>query len=613
MSEQNHLENLLKIPVIYGRKVSSKKDKIAFSWKNVHENTDVFTIDLEKKSEPIPVTRTLEQTRISDYYPKSNAILVGEDKSRNERIRLFRVNLDEPLKMIPITEDDPKFFMRGGQIHPTEKWVFYDANFDPVKNEEIEPTWIIKHNLENGERIAIAQPKKAAWIGSRLNKTGTHLIYQRKDYHPKGEQVWLVDIDGNEDKEILNFGKEARTFGSWLPDSERVAFITDTKDGAKQKHYSFGIYNTKTEEIEWIIDDPKRNIERIYVPSMGNHIVVVEYVKAQSKITIIEIETMKHITFSDIPGNLFPIGQLHDDEWVGVYSSSTQPDEFVKFNINSLKVDNFEYLLNVWKRIKITKDDLVPAKDYDWKGKDGLPVHGWLYKPKKTNGKTIIYVHGGPTYHSSDEINHQIQYYTNQGFLVLDPNYRGSTGYGVAFEDSIKDKGWGADEQNDIIAGVEQLIADGLATRNKIGMTGTSYGGYSSWFAITKNPKEIIAATAPICGMTDLVVDYETTRPDLRTYSEEMLGGSPKEVPETYFERSPVNYIDKIQGKILIIQGGQDPNVSPKNIEAVKDLLNEHNIEHKIWIFDDEGHGIHKTKNQKELYIGIAKFFADAL
>ncbi|MHA1442323.1 MAG: alpha/beta hydrolase family protein [Candidatus Heimdallarchaeota archaeon] len=140
-------------------------------------------------------------------------------------------------------------------------------------------------------------------------------------------------------------------------------------------------------------------------------------------------------------------------------------------------------------------------------------MHGWLYKPKKTNGKTIIYVHGGPTYHSSDEINHQIQYYSNQGFLVLDPNYRGSTGYGVAFEDSIKDKGWGADEQNDIIAGVEQLISDGLATRNKIGMTGTSYGGYSSWFAITKNPKEIIAATAPICGMTDLVVDYETTRP----------------------------------------------------------------------------------------------------
>ncbi|MHA1126112.1 MAG: prolyl oligopeptidase family serine peptidase [Candidatus Heimdallarchaeota archaeon] len=613
MSEQNYLENLLKIPIIYSRKISSKKDKIAFSWKNVHENTDVFTIDLETKSEPIPVTKTLESTRTFDYYPKSNAILVGEDKSRNERIRLFRINLDEPLKMIPITEDDPKFFMRGGQIHPTEKWVFYDANFNPETNEEIEPTWIIKHNLESGERVAIAQPKKAAWIGSRLNKTGTHLIYQRKDYHPKGEQVWLVDIDGKDDKEILNFGEKARTFGSWLPDSERVAFITDTKDGVMQKHYSFGIYNIKTEETEWIIDDPKRNIERIYVPSIGNHIVVVEYVKARSKITIIEIETMKHITFPDIPGNLFPIGQLQNDEWIGIYSSSTQPDEFVKFNINSVKVENFEYLLDVWNKLSITKDDLVPAKDYDWKGKDGLPVHGWLYKPKNNNGKTIIFVHGGPTYHSSDEINHQIQYYTNQGFIVLDPNYRGSTGYGVAFEDSIKDKGWGADEQNDIIAGIEQLIADGLATKNKVGMTGTSYGGYSSWFAITKNPKELIAATAPICGMTDLVVDYETTRPDLRTYSEEMLGGSPTEVPEIYYDRSPVNFIDKIQGKILIIQGAQDPNVSPENIEAVKDLLKENNIEHKIWIFEDEGHGIHKTNNQKELYVGIAKFFTDAL
>ena len=613
MTEKNFLENLLKIPIIYRRKISPKKNKMVFSWKNVHENVDVFSIDLEKKSEPIPLTKTPESTMIKDFYPKSNAILVSEDKSRNERVRLFRVNLDEPLKMIPLTEEDPNYFMRGGEIHPIEKWVFYDANFDVDKKEEIEPTWIIKHNLETNERVVIAQPKKPAWIESKLNKAGTHLIYQRKDYHPKGEQVWLVDIDGKEDKEILNFGDKARTFGSWLPDSERVAFITDTKDNVLQKYYSFGIYNTKTEEIEWIVDDSKRNIERIYVPSIGNNIVLVEYVKARSKITIIDIDTMKQHELPLIQGNLFPIGNLQNDEWLATYSSSTQPDDFVKFNINSPKIENFEYLLDVWKRLSITKDNLVPAIDFDWKGKDDFPIHGWLYKPKNPIGKSIIFVHGGPTYHSSDEINHQIQYYANQGFLVLDPNYRGSTGYGVAFEDSIKDKGWGSDEQNDIIAGVEKLIAEGLATKNKIGITGTSYGGYSSWYAITKNPKEIIAASAPICGMTDLVVDYETTRPDLRIYSEEMLGGSPTEVPEIYHERSPVNFIDNIQGKILIIQGAQDPNVSPENIEAVKDLLKQHKIDHKIWIFDDEGHGIHKTKNQKELYEGIAKFFLDAL
>ena len=79
-----------------------------------------------------------------------------------------------------------------------------------------------------------------------------------------------------------------------------------------------------------------------------------------------------------------------------------------------------------------------------------------------------------------------------------------------------------------------------------------------------------MSAAVPICGMTDLVVDYETTRPDLRPYSEQMMGGSPKEVPERYYERSPINFVGQIKGKLMIIQGAHDPNVTPKNVEEVK-------------------------------------------
>jgi hypothetical protein len=87
------------------------------------------------------------------------------------------------------------------------------------------------------------------------------------------------------------------------------------------------------------------------------------------------------------------------------------------------------------------------------------------------------------------------------------------------------------------------------------------YGGYSSWCAITRFPKEIVAAAAPICGMTDLVVDYPTTRPDIRPYSEEMMG-SPATAPERYRERSPIHYVDRIEGRLLIVQGANDPNVT---------------------------------------------------
>jgi len=119
-------------------------------------------------------------------------------------------------------------------------------------------------------------------------------------------------------------------------------------------------------------------------------------------------------------------------------------------------------------------------------------------------------------------------------------------------------------------------------------------------------------ASAPICGMTDLVVDYNKTRPDLRPYSAEMMGGSPDEMPEKYFERSPLNFVQDIKGRLLIVQGMQDPNVHPDNVKEVRQKLDVSGIEYGVLAFDDEGHGISKPKNQKRLYTELANFFSSA-
>ena len=111
---------------------------------------------------------------------------------------------------------------------------------------------------------------------------------------------------------------------------------------------------------------------------------------------------------------------------------------------------------------------------------------------------------------AEDEVSAEIQFYVAQGFNVLAPNYRGSIGFGLAYQELIKQDGWGGCEQDDIRTGIEALIAAGIATPGRIGVTGTSYGGYSSWCAITRCLPELVAA-APICGMTDSVIDYETT------------------------------------------------------------------------------------------------------
>jgi dipeptidyl aminopeptidase/acylaminoacyl peptidase len=143
---------------------------------------------------------------------------------------------------------------------------------------------------------------------------------------------------------------------------------------------------------------------------------------------------------------------------------------------------------------------------------DGLDIQGWLYCAREQPRGTVVYVHGGPTWHSHDAINNQIQFFVREGFNVLDPNYRGSTGFSLAFREAIKADGWGGREQGDIRAGIEALIAAGIAEKGKVAITGTSFGGYSSWYAITHFSPDALAASAPICGMTDLVVDYESTR-----------------------------------------------------------------------------------------------------
>ncbi len=114
-------------------------------------------------------------------------------------------------------------------------------------------------------------------------------------------------------------------------------------------------------------------------------------------------------------------------------------------------------------------------------------------------------------------------------------------------------------------------------------------GGYCAWHLITHYPPEVIGAAAPICGMTDLVVDYLTTRPDLRPLSEEMLSGNPEQAPERYFERSPINFVQNIRGKLLIVQGACDPNVTPENVHQVVKKLGDYHIPLKSWCLRMKG------------------------
>jgi dipeptidyl aminopeptidase/acylaminoacyl peptidase len=509
--------------------------------------------------------------------------------------------------MTGLTQADPNYFVRGGDLHPNNRWLVFGANVDMATGQEIEPTWIYRLDLETGEQRLLASPRKGGYIWPELSPDGQFVLYSRKDLDPAGRQIWLVNIEGTRDHEILNHGPGVKTYAKWFPDSKRILVIDESKN-----HRRLGIWSLHNQAVTWILDDPQRDILTALAPYGSEQIVVVNVERARIRSTLLDPQTGRETSLPDVPGNLVPMAPAGDGEWVGKYYSSRQPVDVVRFQPEAGQIEQFSSLSRVWERTALTPDDFCQAKSFGWQSVDGLEIEGWLYlAPGRARG-TIVFVHGGPTSHSEDQINNQIQFLVRHGFNVLDPNYRGSTGYGLSFRESIKVDGWGGLEQEDISSGIKALFAAGIAQPGKVGITGTSYGGYSAWCAITRQSPDIVAAAVPICGMTDLVVDYETTRPDLRPLSEEMMGGSPTQNPKRYHERSPIHFVNNIKGKLLIVQGLQDPNVTPENVDVVKKKLNEAGIDYEILAFADEGHGISRPENQRQLYLRLVRFFGDA-
>jgi dipeptidyl aminopeptidase/acylaminoacyl peptidase len=612
MNSEQYLDALLSLPGMVtsqsrmvGPKVSPDKKWVAWSWYRTGPAADVYVAPVDGSSAPIRLSETPENTFIIEWMPDSRAVIVSQDESGNERDQLFRIDLDCPGVLVPLTEDHPPFYLIGGKAHPNGKWLVYGANYDVATGKEVEPIWIYRHDLKTGERLVLARLEKG-FTRPFLSEDGQYILYTRGERHPAGRQVWLADIHGQENREILNPGDSVKTFGRWFPDSRRVLVMSDTVT-----HRRIGVWSLDDQNLRWLVDDPARNIENAYVPLGSAEIVLLEVREACMRASLLNPETGAEQPLYAKSGNLQPIAPLGNGEWVGQFSSSRQPLDAVRFSPSNLDPTSFKSLTGIWDRTSLTPADLSPAQDFRWKSHDGLEIQGWLYRPQGEAHGTVVCVHGGPTGHSTDAVNNEIQFYVRCGFNVLDPNYRGSTGFGVIFRDAILKGGWGTDEQVDIRAGIEALIAAGIAEPGKIAITGTSFGGYAAWCAITHLPRELLAAAAPICGITDLVIDYEA-RPEFRPLTDEIFGGSPDQVPEKYFNASPINFVQNIVGRLLIIQGMQDATVSPENVRLATVALQKAGIQYETLVFEDEGHGIVKPKNQRILYLELAKFFENS-
>ena len=158
----------------------------------------------------------------------------------------------------------------------------------------------------------------------------------------------------------------------------------------------------------------------------------------------------------------------------------------------------------------------------------------------------------------------------------------------------------GGREQGDVRAGIMACVAEGHATKGRIAVAGNSYGGFSSWYAITRFA-DLVNTAIPMCGMYRLDIDFHATeKPHGKDYSREMMGGTPEEFPAKYAGASPGNFIKDIRGAVLIVHGLADSNVGPENTNVAVRELTAAGIPHEVLLYSDEGHGIFRRSNVAE-------------
>jgi dipeptidyl aminopeptidase/acylaminoacyl peptidase len=595
-------EALIALPEMLAPAVSPDGRWVAWSWLGRDPVACVYAAPTDGSAPPRRLTHGPHDAAVESWSADSRHLILALTDGGDEKLRLHIAAVEggDPPRLL--TDPAPAYYIIGGDLHPNGRWLVYSANRDE-SGQAIEPSWVYRHDIETGARLVLARPRLAADTRPRLSPAGSHIVYGRSEQHPAGRTLWLVDIDAKLDEEILAFAHKDRLSATWSPDGAQLVVVHETIDRAR-----VGLWRLRDRRLQWLIDDRKRNIETARWPDGSDEILVGEATGAIPHFSLLDPVSGRERAFVE---QLKPLAPVGSGRWIARHGHARQPVELATFPAAAPR--QAASIASLWKDTDLRPSDLTAAEALRWRSVDGLEIQGWLYRAAGPACAAVVAVHGGPALRDEDEFDPLIQYLVARGFTVLAPNYRGSTGFGMTFQEAIKAHGWGGLEQEDIRTGALALIAHGLAEPGRIGITGLSYGGYSSWCAITRCPTDVFAAAAPVCGMTDLVIDYEGTRPDLRPMCHEYMGGSPAELPALYRERSPVHFVDDIRGRLLIVQGLRDPNVTPANMHAICRALDAAGKPYDLLTFEDEGHGIYKPKNRRILHRRLADFFAEAL
>ncbi len=560
---------------------------------------------------PTQLTFRGERAASARFSPTTETLLVSGDIGGSERTQLFLLG-DDGAQFEALT-NRPETIYTFGDWSPDGKRILYASN-------ERDPRYfdVYEREIASGEMRLLLQ-NDAMNTPARYAPDGRSALIERRTDRYQRNQLLLVGTMTGETGTVrmltpeLTEGTAQYAYAAWSADRRGLYLLSDRN----RQFVSLSWLDLETCELRFLSDE-QWDAEALAVSADGARLALVTNEDGYSRLELFDVadgwEARTLLPTPTLPDALR--GVIAEPVW--------SPDGArLAFTLAPAAdtVDVWVWDTNTSTLTRATRSALggIPRETFVtpelvyYPTFDGRQIPAFLYRPKdgpQNNLPVVIYVHGGPEGQFRPTFNAVIQFLVSQGYGVLAPNVRGSTGYGYDYQ-SLDDVRLRMDSVNDLRYAALWLAEQGIADAKRIAVMGGSYGGFMVLSALTTYP-EVWAAGVDIVGIANFVTFLENTGPWRRKLREAEYGSLERD-REFLEEISPIHHVDRITAPLFVVHGANDPRVPVGEAEQIVAALRARKTPVEYLRFDDEGHGLIKRANRLVAYPAIARFLDEHL
>ena len=461
---------------------------------------------------------------------------------------------------------------------------------------------------EGGEPTLLAEvTDQGVTAGIRIAPNGRLLAIARThDWQHMG--VTVRDLNTGEERTLIPIPQEGGAVPvAWSPDNRHLLIQSNLTPNAMSAP---GIIDVYTGEVRWLRTG-EWEVYPLDWSRDGRYIAYTENVAGTHTLYVYDHHRQQEHKVPLPPGWVWEGHFSPDSTRLAVlFTAADRPTDVWVVDLHTLQARQVTFSFVGGLRPEMFVQPYVVT----YPSFDGTPIAALLYLPPNLprNGShpAIVHIHGGPAWQSVNRWDRQIAYLVTRGYIIIAPNYRGSTGFGRTFEEANRmDLGGG--DLKDVVAAVEFLKHTGYVDPRRIVVMGASYGGYLTMMAVTKYP-DLWAAGIAIVPFVNWFTEYENEDPILQAY-DRMMMGDPETNAALWRERSPIFFVDNIRAPLLLLAGANDIRCPAEETEQIAAALKNKGIYVEVHIYPDEGHSFVKRENQMDMMKRIDRFLKRVL